>query len=67
MICVIMPLKAAVNFGLPRGAELPDPDGLLEGTGKRARHVKVANVAQAGAHGLRALLKASIGQLQRHS
>lgn len=30
-----------VNVGFFRGAELTDPDGLLEGTGKFMRHVKL--------------------------
>ena len=30
-----------VNVGFFRGAEIPDPDGLLEGTGKFMRHVKL--------------------------
>ncbi len=30
-----------VNVGFFRGAELPDPGGLLEGTGKFMRHVKL--------------------------
>jgi hypothetical protein len=33
--------KAHVNVGFFRGAELPDPNGLLEGTGKYMRHVKL--------------------------
>ncbi len=33
--------KAHVNVGFFRGSELPDPEGLLEGTGKRMRHVKL--------------------------
>ena len=33
--------RAHVNVGFFRGAELPDPRGLLEGTGKLMRHVKV--------------------------
>lgn len=33
--------KAHVNVGFFRGAELADPDGLLEGTGKFMRHVKL--------------------------
>ena len=32
---------AHVNVGFFRGAELADPDGLLEGTGKYMRHVKL--------------------------
>ena len=33
--------KAHVNVGFFRGAELPDPNGLLEGTGRFMRHVKI--------------------------
>lgn len=33
--------RAHVNVGFFRGAELADPDGLLEGTGKFMRHVKL--------------------------
>ena len=33
--------RAHVNVGFFLGAELSDPDGLLEGTGKRMRHVKL--------------------------
>ena len=33
--------KAHVNVGFFRGAELGDPNGLLEGTGKLMRHVKL--------------------------
>lgn len=32
---------AHVNVGFFRGAQLPNPDGLLEGTGKFMRHVKL--------------------------
>ncbi|RZS38971.1 uncharacterized protein DUF1801 [Herbihabitans rhizosphaerae] len=40
-----MPHRAHVNLGFNRGAELPDPAGLLEGTGKVHRHYKVRTVA----------------------
>ena len=33
--------RAHVNVGFFRGAELPDPHSLLEGTGKFMRHVKL--------------------------
>lgn len=32
---------AHVNVGFFRGAEIPDPDSLLEGTGRFMRHVKL--------------------------
>jgi hypothetical protein len=34
--------KAHVNVGFFRGAEIADPKGLLEGTGKVMRHVKLS-------------------------
>lgn len=33
--------RAHVNVGFFRGAEILDPDGLLEGTGRFMRHVKL--------------------------
>jgi hypothetical protein len=30
-----------VNLEFHKGVSLPDPDGLLEGTGKRLRHIKI--------------------------
>src|ERR1043166_5820855 len=33
--------QAHVNIGFFRGAQLDDPEGLLEGTGKSMRHVKL--------------------------
>ena len=40
-VCSIMPYPDHVNLGFFRGAELDDPDKLLEGTGKGMRHVKI--------------------------
>lgn len=37
----IMPKAGYVNLGFYNGAALADPAGLIEGTGKRLRHVKV--------------------------
>jgi hypothetical protein len=59
-ICVLIPQQDRVNFGLPRGTELPDPKKMLEGTGKKARHVKVRDLTTARSKALRDLLQASI-------
>ncbi len=37
----IGPQKKYVNLYFMRGSELPDPAGLLEGSGKSMRHVKI--------------------------
>ena len=44
LLCYIGSMKRHVNFGFYLGSHLPDPDGLLEGTGKTLRHVKVRAV-----------------------
>jgi len=59
-VCVIMPLKDSVNFGFALGSSLPDPTGLLTGTGKRARHVKFKAAAAIDDPAVRALLEAAV-------
>ena len=44
----LMPQRAWVNLGFYHGADLPDPAGLLEGTGKALRHVKLAGKVPEG-------------------
>lgn len=56
----IAPQRDYVNLGFYRGATLPDPDGLLEGTGKGLRHVKVRALAEVARPGLRALVAAAV-------
>jgi hypothetical protein len=51
-VCVISPQRAGVNFGLYRATELPDPAGLMTGTGKLHRHVKELSLVEAGAQAL---------------
>ena len=58
-VCVIMPLEAGLNLGIYDGASLPDPAGLLAGTGKRHRHVKIESPADLESPELRALLEAA--------
>lgn len=42
--CYIAPQKKYVNLGFFYGADLPDPKNLLEGTGKKLRHIKVSSL-----------------------
>jgi len=60
LICVIIPSKKGVKLGMARGAELPDPAGLLEGAGKRHLYVALAEVAEARQPGLKHLLGAAL-------
>jgi hypothetical protein len=56
----IIPHKAHVNLQLADGVDLPNPNGRIEGTGKRIRHVKVRSVEDAGAPWLREVVAAQV-------
>ena len=46
MLCYIAAPKGCINFGFyEQGTRLTDPDGLLEGTGKNMRHVKLVRAS----------------------
>jgi hypothetical protein len=55
-ICYISGHKAHANLGFARGASLLDPEGLIEGTGKNLRHVKVRSVEDVERAGMKGLL-----------
>jgi hypothetical protein len=55
-LCGFMTGKEHVTFIFLRGAALPDPEGLLEGTGKFVRHVKVRTTADVKKPALKKLL-----------
>ena len=43
-IVYIAPHKNYVRLGFFNGATMPDPDNLLEGTGKKLRHIKIYEI-----------------------
>jgi Domain of unknown function (DU1801) len=53
----LIPHGAHVNVQLADGALLDDPTGIVEGTGKRIRHVKCRSVDDVSRPALRALLE----------
>src|SRR6188508_2496827 len=58
----IMPMRGYINLGFYQGAMLPDPQRLLEGTGKGLRHVKIRILAEANRSSVRALVAAALAQ-----
>ena len=56
--------KAHVNVGFFYGALLEDPAGLLEGSGKRMRHVKLTPDREPNAMALRALIQAAYADVR---
>ena len=57
--------KAHVNVGFFLGSELHDPAGLLQGTGRRMRHVKVRPGENFDSAALVALTEAAYGNVKR--
>jgi hypothetical protein len=60
VFAVISPQKERVNLGLANGAGLPDPEGLLEGTGVGIRHVKLTSPQAAAAPAIRTLVQGAL-------
>ncbi len=58
----ILPHTAWVNLGFYRGTDLPDPEGLLEGTGARMRHVKIRSLDDARGPAVQALVAAAYAE-----
>ena len=57
--------KAHVNVGFFRGAEISDPEGLLEGTGKFMRHVKLRPEHSVDANALRRLIETAYADIKK--
>jgi hypothetical protein len=57
--CYFMVGKNHVTLGFLRGTSLKDPEGLLEGTGKNLRHIKVRSAKDIGAKGLIELIRSA--------
>ena len=57
LICSITLHKLHINLMFAQGASLPDPQGLLQGTGKLARHVRIERLADLEAPEIRHLLE----------
>lgn len=60
ILFTVTPQRTHVTLGVARGADLPDPSRLMEGTGKVHRHVKVRKPADLDRSELRQLMAAAI-------
>jgi len=58
-MCFFMVGKYHVTFGFLRGTSLPDPRGLLEGTGKNLRHAKLRTAENVSKPERRELIEAA--------
>jgi hypothetical protein len=56
----ICPLDKYVRLGFYYGGGLPDPAGLLQGEGKRLRHIKIYSLAEGERPEVRRLLEQAV-------
>jgi len=63
--CYLAPQKDYVNLGFNYGADLPDPDGLLEGTGRLMRHIKIRSLTDVERPAIRQLITVASGHLPK--
>ena len=55
-----------VNLGFYHGTSLSDPAGLLEGTGRELRHLKLRKVSEVKSPSVVALVREAISERRRH-
>lgn len=60
MICTIIPSKKGLKLGFYKGNELPDPCGMLKGTGKISRYVEIKSDKEIKSAALKKLLKSGL-------
>jgi hypothetical protein len=59
VVATLILSRQGVKIGIARGAELPDPDGLLQGAGKVHRHIPITKPSDLRQPPVRAMLKAA--------
>src|SRR5262245_34509159 len=67
LVCTLILSRTGVKVGVVRGSELPDPKGLLEGSGKVHRHVALKTPDDLKRPGLKPLLKAALAAWKARS
>jgi hypothetical protein len=67
LVCVISVYSRWVNLGVVDGSSLPDPHGLLQGSGKRHRYIRLTGPSDLDRPGLRELLRAAAARARQPS
>jgi hypothetical protein len=60
LLFAIIAHRGHVNLQLADGAALADPEGQIEGTGKRIRHVKIRSIEAASSPAVVAIIEAQV-------
>jgi len=59
MVCTLLLSKSGVKVGLVNGAELSDPTGLLEGSGKKHKYVQLKTASDLNHRAVKQLIQAA--------
>jgi hypothetical protein len=59
-VCTLILSQTGVKLGIPYGASMPDPNGLLRGAGKVHRHVVLQKPADLKQPGVKAMVKSAL-------
>lgn len=60
--CYIKAFKNRVNFSFWRSVDLPDPHGLLQGSGEMMRHIKLTSVDDIHKEAFQDLIRSAVEQ-----
>ena len=64
-VCMIGLRGDRLELGFIHGASLPDPDGLLQGTGKASRHIELHSVKDIHRRAFKRLIRAAVAYQPR--
>jgi len=67
MICTIIPSKKGLKLGFYKGIDLPDPDKLLEGTGKISRYIEIRSNEQINSPALKKIIENALGAYKKRT
>ena len=59
MVCTLIPSQKGLKLGFAYGVDLPDPQKLLQGTGKISRYVEITSDKQISSKGMKDLLESA--------
>lgn len=59
MICTLLLSKSGVKIGFVHGAELADPAGILEGSGKKHKYIQLKTASDLNRAGVKQLIEAA--------
>ena len=67
MICTVLLSKSGVKIGFVNGAELADPNRLLEGSGKKHKYIQLHTASDLSRSGITQLIEAAYAAWQQRN